>query len=94
VGPSALDAEVAECRAALDAALEDPGAMVAARAWVADLTLRAAAAALVGVGARGVTAGTEVERLGREALFLSVFGSRAPIRAAMLDRLGARGRKE
>jgi hypothetical protein len=61
--------------------------MSAARAWSAELTLRAAAAALVSVGARGAAAGTEVERLGREALFLSVFGLRAPIRGALLERL-------
>lgn len=88
-GPSPLDAELAETRRALDDALEDADAMVAARAQVAGLTLRASAAALVLAGAQGVLAGSEAERLGREALFLAVFGSRAPIRAALLDRLGA-----
>jgi alkylation response protein AidB-like acyl-CoA dehydrogenase len=86
-GTSPLDVELAACRAELDAALEDPERMARARAASADLTLRASAAALVRAGARGVTAGTDVERLGREALFLSVFGLRAPIRTALLDRL-------
>jgi alkylation response protein AidB-like acyl-CoA dehydrogenase len=89
VGPSPLDAELDACRAELDAALEDPERMAAARAAGAELALRASAAALVRAGARGVAAGTEVERLGREALFLAVFGLRAPIRAALLERLGA-----
>ena len=63
-GPSPLDAELAACRRELDAALADADAMVGARARVADLTLRASAAALAGAGARGVVAGSEVERLG------------------------------
>ncbi|WP_259313492.1 acyl-CoA dehydrogenase family protein [Capillimicrobium parvum] len=88
-GASPLDAELAACRRELDAGLDDPEAMVAARARVAGLTLRASAAALVGTGAGGVVAGSEVERLGREALFLAAFGLRAPIRAALLHRLGA-----
>ena len=35
-------------------------------------------------------AGNEAERLGREAAFLLVFGSRPAIRAALLGRLGGR----
>jgi alkylation response protein AidB-like acyl-CoA dehydrogenase len=89
VGPSSLDDEAADVRRELDAALDDAERMAGARARVAELALRAAAAVLVGAGARGVAAGTDAERLGREALFLSVFGSRAPIRAALLERLGA-----
>ena len=47
----------------------------------------AAAALTVSTGAAAALAGSAAERLTREALFLLVFGSRAPIEAALLDRL-------
>jgi hypothetical protein len=56
---------------------------------VAELTIRAAGALLVRTGARGVAVPGAPQRLVREAHFLSVFGSRAPIKAALLQRLGA-----
>jgi hypothetical protein len=61
--------------------------MVQARTEVAELTIRAAGALLVRTGARGVAVPGAPQRLVREAHFLSVFGSRAPIKAALLERL-------
>jgi L-asparaginase II len=84
-----LAGELTAVRARLDAALEDPVAMVQARTEVAELTIRAAGALLVRTGARGVAVPGAPQRLVREAHFLSVFGSRAPIKAALLQRLGA-----
>lgn len=84
-----LAREVDDVRAALDAALDDAGAMAQARAAVAELTIRAAGALLVQTGARAAIAGGAPQRLVREAHFLSIFGSRAPIKAALLERLGA-----
>jgi hypothetical protein len=62
--------------------------MAQARAAIAELTLRAAGALLVRTGARAAVAEGAPQRLVREAHFLSVFGSRAPIKAALLERLG------
>jgi alkylation response protein AidB-like acyl-CoA dehydrogenase len=88
-GLDALRTELDSCRDALDRA--GPAAMPAARAAAAELAMRAAAALMVAVGARGVVAGEHAERLVREAAFLLVFGSRPGIRHALLERLaGAR----
>jgi alkylation response protein AidB-like acyl-CoA dehydrogenase len=87
LGPGPLDAELDAARTALDTA--PPHAMPAARADAAELALRAAAALVVGRGSRSVLAGQHAERLARESLFLLVFGSRPPIRTALLRRLGA-----
>lgn len=65
----------------LGAAVPD---LPAARAACSALAIRAAAALAVLEGARGVIAGSHPERLVREAHFLSVFGSRPAIRAALL----------
>jgi hypothetical protein len=89
LGSNTLAAELVTVRTALDAALDDPAAIGQARADVAALTIRAAGALLVDTGARGAVAAGAPQRLVREAHFLSVFGSRAPIKAALLARLGA-----
>lgn len=89
-GPAGeLAAELAGCRDALDDAVTatDPDAMPAARAAASELAVRASAALAVHTGSAAALAGSEPERLLREALFLLVFGSRAQIRAALLDRL-------
>lgn len=65
----------------LDAAVPD---LPAARAACSALAVRAAAALAVSEGGRGVVAGSHAERLVREAHFLSVFGMRPAIRAALL----------
>ena len=86
MGTPALDAGLEACRAALDGS--PPEAMPAARARASEFALCAAAALVVQQGARAVVAGQPAARLLREATFLLVFGSRAPIREALLERLG------
>jgi alkylation response protein AidB-like acyl-CoA dehydrogenase len=88
-----LRAELAAARAALDAGVDaaDPDAMPIARAAASELAVRAAAALAVATGSAAALAGSDAERLTREALFLLVFGSRPRIRSALLDRLGGLG---
>ena len=87
MGPSALDEELEKTRAELDAA--DASTLAAARARATELALRAAGALVVATGARSILIDQHAQRLAREALFLLVFGSRPPIRAELLRRLGA-----
>jgi len=90
MGPGPLDDELAACRAQLDAALDaDVAAMAQARAAASELAVRAAAALAVRDGSTSIMADQHPPRLAREALFLLVFGSRPPIRSALLERLGA-----
>ena len=49
--------------------------------------MRMAVALVVAGGARSILAQAHAQRLAREALFLLVFGSRPPIRTALLERL-------
>ena len=78
IGPGPLDAELACCRGALDAA--GPAELPAARATAAALAMRTAAALVTVTGSRAVLAGEHPQRLAREALFLLVFGSRPLIK--------------
>ena len=87
LGPSRLDDELAACRSALDAATAET--MPRARAAVSDLALRAAAALMSTVGSRSVLLDEHAQCLAREALFVSVYASRPPVRAALLELLGA-----
>ena len=87
LGPSRLDDELVAVRSALDGA--DGDGMPAARAAASELAHRAAGALAVAEGSRAALASSHASRLVREALFLLVFGSRPPIRAALLGRLGA-----
>lgn len=87
VGPSRLDGELAACRTALDAA--GPGEIAEARAAASELAVRAASALVVHEGSSSITSSAHGQRLAREATFLLVFGTRAPIRKALLHRLGA-----
>ena len=87
LGPTALDDELAGRRAALDGA--DADAMADERAAASELALRAAAAVVVHEGSRSVRTDEHGQRLLREAMFLLVFGSRQPIKASLLARLGA-----
>jgi hypothetical protein len=64
----------------------------AARAAAAHFALHAAARLVVAVGSPGVLRDQHAQRLVREATFLLVFGTRPPIRAALLDRLAVDGR--
>ncbi len=91
LGPTALDAELTACRAALDHALTSQpfATMPAARATASELALRAAAALCVAQGSRSVLADQHPQRLAREATFMLVFGLRDVIRDALLDRFAA-----
>jgi alkylation response protein AidB-like acyl-CoA dehydrogenase len=75
--------ELGACRAALDHGDDVP----AARARAAELALRLSARLVVAEGAKAVLRDHHGQRLTREATFLLVFGTRAPIQAALLDRL-------
>lgn len=86
IGPSPLDHELSACRTALDEG--PPEAMPGARAAVAELAMRAAMYLVVAHGSRSVLLGEHPQRLAREAMFLLVFGSRPPIRTALLERIG------
>jgi hypothetical protein len=55
-----------------------------ARAHAADLALRSAATLVVKQGARSILRDQHAQRLMREATFLLVFGTRAPIQQALL----------
>jgi alkylation response protein AidB-like acyl-CoA dehydrogenase len=87
LGPSPLDDELVAARSALDAAATQE--LPEARAAACELALRAANALTVAHGSRAILVGEHAERLAREALFLAVFGSRPPIKASLLRRLGA-----
>ncbi|MET0411856.1 MAG: acyl-CoA dehydrogenase, partial [Polyangiaceae bacterium] len=85
LGASELDRQLVRCRDDLDRA--SPETLARARADAVELALRATSALLVHAGSRSISAGQQPQRLAREALFLSVFGSRPAIRAALLERL-------
>jgi alkylation response protein AidB-like acyl-CoA dehydrogenase len=87
LGPGPLDEQARACRASLDEAA--PEGLPAARAAAAELAMRAATAVLVHAGSRGILLDQHPQRLVREAMFLCVFGSRAPIRDELLARLSA-----
>ncbi len=80
-----FEADLARCRASLIAA--DPSRTPAARAEASLLAHRTAAALAVHSGSRVANAGSDGERLLREAGFLLVFASRPVIREALLGRL-------
>jgi alkylation response protein AidB-like acyl-CoA dehydrogenase len=88
LGPSALDAELSACRAALDAAGADD--IARARADVALLAQRATSLLMVSTGSRAVLRDHQAQRLAREALFMLVYALRPPIKASLLDQLGLR----
>jgi hypothetical protein len=91
-----LAAAAEACRTALLAA--DPDALVDglpasawARADASALAWRAAGAVTAAGGARSVLLDQHAQRLGREAIFLLVFGSRPAMRDALLGRLATDG---
>jgi alkylation response protein AidB-like acyl-CoA dehydrogenase len=89
IGPSALDEELRRRRAELDRAELDnaaTGAMPAARARASEFAVRAAHALAVHRGSASALAGTDADRLTREAAFLLVFGSRPAIKEALFRR--------
>jgi hypothetical protein len=79
---------VDQARRALDSALTAPDdVMPQARAAASALALRAATQLTLASGAGSVLSDSHAQRLFREAMFLLVFGSRPPIRAALTDLL-------
>ena len=89
LGPGPLDDELAACRTHLDDAITaGTEVMAEARAAASALAVRATAVLAVRDGSRSITAGQHPPRLAREALFLLVFGSRPPIKSALLRQLG------
>ncbi len=78
IGPSPLDDELASARKALDEGTVQT--MPAARAAAAELAVRAATALVVAGGSSSILAGSQPQRLVREAVFLLVFGSRPAIK--------------
>ncbi|MGH9005373.1 MAG: hypothetical protein ACRDYV_19800, partial [Acidimicrobiia bacterium] len=60
----------------------------AARAAASELAARAAITLVAATGSTSILRDRHPQRLAREALFLLVFGSRPPIKAALLDLLG------
>lgn len=87
LGASPLDVELSACRRAL--AVAGPDAMPEARAGAAALAVRAAVALMSAVGSSSLRLDRHPQRLAREALFVSVFAARSPIKEAFLARLGA-----
>jgi hypothetical protein len=85
IGPSPLDDQLDACRRALDESTPEDAA--AARAASRELASRAAAALAVADGSGSVLSDRHAQRLGREALFLLVFGSRPTLKTALLDLL-------
>ncbi len=88
LGSSALDAQLASVREALDGATTET--LAPARAATAELAMRAATALIVRSGSRSILVDQHAQRLAREAMFLQVFGSRPAIRDSLLDRLLSR----
>jgi alkylation response protein AidB-like acyl-CoA dehydrogenase len=68
----------------------DDADVPAVRAGASELAWRSAGLLVTAHGARSVLAGQTANRLAREAIFLQVFGSRAPIKAELLRRLARR----
>ncbi len=89
LGPSELDAQLSARRSQLDEAT--PETLAPARAAAVELALRASSILVVTSGSRSITDEEQPQRLAREAMFLSVFGSRPAIRAALLERLALPG---
>ncbi len=89
IGPSPLDADLAECRAALDAATAD--SMPGARAAAARLAHQATGRLMVVTGSRAVLLDSQAQRLAREALFMLVYALRPSVKAALLEQLGGTG---
>ncbi len=77
-------AELDGVRAAMDGALADLDEMYRLRGRAADLAVRLATAAVAATGSGAVLAGSDPERLLREALFCIVCASRPQIRSAVL----------
>lgn len=85
-----LQAQLREIRNRLDAGLDDPETLPAARAAASELAYRAAGALVVAVGSAGILARQHAQRLVREATFTLVAAGRPDIKDSLLKAL-ARG---
>jgi alkylation response protein AidB-like acyl-CoA dehydrogenase len=83
-----LQAELDAVRIRLDAGLDDPATLPAARAAAAELAYRSAGALVVTVGSTGILARQHAQRLVREATFTLVAAGRPQIKACLLNLLG------
>lgn len=86
-----LAAERDEIRRRLDAGLDDPDTLPAARAAASEFALHAAGALVAAVGSSGILAGSHAGRLLREAAFTLVAAGRPEIRDRLLDNIGRVG---
>jgi alkylation response protein AidB-like acyl-CoA dehydrogenase len=80
-----LQAELDAVRIRLDAGLDDPVTLPAARADAAELAYRSAGALVVTVGSTGILAHQHAQRLVREATFTLVAAGRPRIKACLLN---------
>lgn len=87
VDTGSLVNETARIRTELDAALSGQADIYQACAAAADLAVRSAGLLFTATGSAAAVRGSTAERSVREAAFTLVFGSRPPLRAALLDRL-------
>ncbi|MCA1841700.1 MAG: acyl-CoA/acyl-ACP dehydrogenase [Actinobacteria bacterium] len=85
LGPSPLDDELAAARQGL--LMAGPEGIPTARAAASELTARAALTLVAASGSTSILCDRHPQRLAREALFLLVFGSRPPIKAALVPLL-------
>lgn len=85
LGPSPLDDEVEAARRSLLTTGAD--GLPLARAAASEVAARAALALVASTGSSAILQGGHPGRLARESLFLLVFGSRPPIKAALADLL-------
>lgn len=83
-----LSARHGAVRDRLDAAMQDPDALPAARAAASALAHRAAGALVVAVGSSGILAHQHAQRLVREAVFTLVAAGRPEIQNELLDLFG------
>lgn len=86
LGPSPLDDEVTAARQRLLTTAAD--GIPAARAAATELAARAAMTLVAASGSSAILSDRYPQRLAREAMFLLVFGSRPPIKAALVSLLG------
>jgi alkylation response protein AidB-like acyl-CoA dehydrogenase len=91
LGPTSLDGELADLRAALDRL--DAG-IYQARAAAGALAMRAAGALMVSRGSTSLLVSDHAQRLMREAVFTLVYALRPDSRSSLLSTLGAAGRTE
>ncbi|MEV0298894.1 acyl-CoA dehydrogenase [Nocardia sp. NPDC050710] len=84
---TALAAESARVRTELDDSLSGQSDIYLARAHASELAVRAASTLVAAIGSGAAQRGGIADRTLREAGFTLVFGSRPPIRTALLDLL-------